>query len=130
MRHNSGFSVPSRAHGFLIARPIYPGTGATCRDLPVADPDFQATLSTPPGQGKAWLRRGPNRIHGQHHRNSTCFGRTPTCPRLAQLHMSSEGCYGLPGVCLAQLFPHEAVLRAANEEPVLGASHWKGVGSI
>lgn len=52
--------------------------GPTCRDLPAADLDFQATLSIPPGQGRAGLLGDPKRTRGQHHRDSTSRGRTPS----------------------------------------------------
>lgn len=61
----------------------------TCRDLPGADLNFLATLSTPPGRGKAWLRRSPNRIRDQQRRDSTT-----TWPGEPSSTWGSKGCCG------------------------------------
>ena len=70
--------VGSRSPAELMLSYVSPGSGATCRDLPIADLDFQAPPSTPPGQGKAWLLRGPIRICDPRRRDSTGCRGTPT----------------------------------------------------
>ena len=108
-------SVPHRALGVLTARPALLTQGSTCRDLPVADPDFQATLSTPPGRAE----RGSS---GAHTGSMTELSETPPASgrrpstRGAQLHRGSEGWPGSTSAWPSP--PQEAALRAALRHSV------------
>ena len=97
----------SRSPAELTLSCVSPGAGATCRDLPVADLDFQAPVSTPPGQGRAWLLRGPIKICDPLCRDLTGRRGTPTS--------SPPGAQGAAGSSWGQ--PGSAPLRKARVNP-------------